>query len=341
MQNAKTQVVEDFTEELLVQSLDDTRSQEIVRTLGIGSAISVPLIARGRTLGAISLIGERPGRFDGDDVRLAEELASRAAVSIDNARLYTEHTRIARTLQAGLKPQSLPSIPGLELATRYRPAGELIEVGGDFYDAYLRPTGEWLIAIGDVTGKGAEAAATTALVRYTLRAAAQQPGSLSKLLTALNLAMLDQGADFCTIGLIGIRPSGSSPTQATICLAGHPLPILIRAGNALAIGTPGTLLGYVPDARFTETRISLPSEEILLLYTDGLTDATAPGWTQDELYRRVNDCSTDELDDLLAQLEDQAVEAAGGHPRDDIAMLAIRRSRWAAHVIGSHAPMRP
>ena len=281
----------------------------------------------GRTLGAISLIGAVPGRFDSEDVKLAEELASRAAISIDNASLYTEHTRIARTLQAGLKPQSLPHIPGLDLATRYRPAGELIEVGGDFYDAYLRPTGEWLIVIGDVTGKGAEAAATTALVRYTLRAAAQQPGSPSDLLTALNAAMLDQRADFCTIGLIGIRASESPFTEATACLAGHPLPILLRDGDALPIGTPGTLLGYVPDARFTETRISLLDEEILLLYTDGLTDATAPGWTHEELHRRVSGCRTDQLDGLLAQLEDQAIEAADGHPRDDIAMLAIRRSR--------------
>jgi PAS domain S-box-containing protein len=329
MQRAETQILDDFPDELLAQSLRDERSREIIRELGLASMISVPLIARGRILGAISLLGERRSQFGPQDVRLAEELAGRAAVSIDNARLYTEHTRIARTLQAGLMPQALPHIPGLELAARYRPAGELIEVGGDFYDAYLRSNGEWLIVIGDVTGKGAEAAATTALVRYTLRAAAQHPGSPSHLLRELNSAMIAQHADYCTIGLLSIRPSKDGPAEATVCLAGHPPPLLLNADGAVGtVGEPGTLLGYVPDTHFTETRISLLDGEILMLYTDGLTEAAAPpGWTQEQLGERLSAGPTDDLDRLLAQLEAEAISEAKGHPRDDIALLAIRRQR--------------
>jgi PAS domain S-box-containing protein len=328
MQMAGTQSIDDFSEELLARSLNDSRSLEIIRALGIGSSISVPLIARGRILGAISLIGERPFRFSPEDLQLAEELARRAATNIDNARLYTEHTRIARTLQAGLMPQALPQIPGLELSARYRPAGELVEVGGDFYDVYLRSTGEWLLVIGDVTGKGAEAAATTALVRYTLRAAAQRRGSPAELLRELNAAMIAQQADSCTIGLVSIRPDQGGPAVATVCLGGHPSPLLRRRdGEVAAVGSPGPLLGYVADAQFPETQITLEDGAILLLYTDGLTDAAAPpALTQAQLGVRVRACSVDELDELLTQLESEAIGEAHGRPRDDIALLAVRRS---------------
>jgi serine phosphatase RsbU (regulator of sigma subunit) len=312
---------------MLRRSLADERSREIVRALGLGSSISVPLVARGRTLGAISLVGERRARFDQEDVRLAQELAARVVVNIDNARLYTEHTRIARTLQAGLMPRSLPRVPGLELAARYRPAGELIEVGGDFYDVYLRSAGEWLVVVGDVTGKGAEAAATTALVRYTLRAAAQHPGSPSRLLAEVNSAMLAQQADYCTIGLVSVRFSEQGTVEATISLGGHPAPLLLGVdGEARAVGETGTMLGFSPDARFAETRLTLAADEILLLYTDGLTDAAAPpGWTEAQLESRLRECPTAELDGLLEQLEAMAIEEARGHPRDDIALLALRR----------------
>ena len=327
MQSATTQMIDEFTDELLVQSLSDPASHEIIRVLGIGSMISVPLIAREKTIGAISLIGERPGRFDREDVRLAEELARRVAVNIDNARLYTAHTSIARTLQAGLMPRALPHVPGLELAARYRPAGELIEVGGDFYDVYLRPNGEWLVVIGDVTGKGAEAAATTALVRYTLRAAAQHPGPPSRLLHELNSAMLAQRADYCTIGLVSVRPSPSGPCELSICLGGHPAPMLLAPGrDASPLGAPGMLLGFAAEADFPETHTSLAEGEIVLLYTDGLTDAAAPpGLTEAQLAERLRGCRTNDLDELLTSLQDAAIRDALGRPRDDIALLALRR----------------
>ena len=325
MHTGTTQLVEDFSDELLILSLKDPRSHEIVRALGLGSSVSVPLTARGRTLGAISLLSETRFRFDAEDVQLAEELAHRAAVSIDNARLYTEHSRIAHTLQAGLLPRLLPKIPGLDLAARYRPAGELNEVGGDFYDVYLRSAGEWLVVIGDVTGKGAEAAATTALIRYTLRAAALRPGSARELLGELNQAMLAQDARFCTVALLSIRPATSGAADLSVCLAGHPAPLLLRAdGGTTAVGTRGTLLGYVEHPELTETRIELELGDILLLHTDGLTESTPPGWTVAQLHDRLRACPTDDLDALLAYLEALAVTEAEGPPRDDIALLALR-----------------
>jgi PAS domain S-box-containing protein len=324
MHTRRTQHVEDFSDELLTQSLKDPRSHDIVRALGLGSSISVPLIARGRMLGAISLLSKTPYRFGAEDVQLAEELARRAAVNIDNARLYTKHSRIAHTLQAGLLPRALPRIPGLDLAARYRPAGELNEVGGDFYDVYLRSAGEWLVVIGDVTGKGAHAAATTALIRYTLRAAALRSGSARELLEELNQAMLAQDASFCTVALLSIRPTASGAAELSVCLAGHPAPLLRAGANTTEVGTHGTMLGYVEHPELTETRVELEPGEILLLYTDGLTEAAPPGWTESQLHDRLRACPTDDLDALLAHLEALVISEAEGRPRDDIAMLALR-----------------
>jgi PAS domain S-box-containing protein len=325
MGTARTQIVRDFSDEMLTKSLKDERSHEIVRALGLGSSISVPLVARGRMLGAISLLSERRFRFNDDDVQLAEELARRAAVGIDNARLYTERSRIAHTLQAGLLPRALPPIPGLELAARYRPVGELNEVGGDFYDVYLRSAGEWLVVIGDVTGKGAEAAATTALVRYTLRAASLRPGSARDLLGELNRAMLAQNAGYCTAALLSIRPTAAGAVELSVCRAGHPPPVLLRAdGESISVGANGTLLGYAEDPELIETRLDLGLGDILLLYTDGLTEQSPPGWTDAQLHERVRSCPTDDLGALLAELESRAVREAGGSPRDDIALLALR-----------------
>ena len=327
MRTAATSHVEDFTGELLDRSLDNA-SAEIVRQLGIRSSISVPLIARGRMLGAISLVSERPGAFTAADVQLAEELARRAAVAIDNARLHTELTRVANTLQAGLLPRSLPHIPGLELEARYRPAGELNRVGGDFYDVYLRSATEWLVVIGDVTGKGADAAATTAMVRYTLRAAAQHPGSPGDLLRELNTAMVRQGANYCTAAVLSVQVGAGGNVPVKVCLAGHHPPLLLHPDGAIdPIGSPGTLLGWTDDPSFSEHRLDLRAEETLFLFTDGLTDASAPpSWSDERLHGVVRDAPRANLARMLAAIERAAVSDAVGRPRDDIALLGIRVS---------------
>ena len=261
------------------------------------------------------------------DVRLAEELARRAAVSIDNARLYTEHRRIADALQAALAPRQLPEIPGLRLAARYRPVGELNEVGGDFYDVYLRPGGEWLAVIGDVTGHGAGAAATTALVRYTLRAAALRPGPTTMLLEELNRAMLAQDASLCTIALLSIPLTTSTTPELSVCLAGHPRPLLLGGGGEITeVGTPGTVLGYDERPDLTETRIALVPGDTLLLYTDGLTESARSRSSRGQLHEWLQARPAHSLDALLAYLEALAVNAADGRVRDDIALLALQTS---------------
>ncbi len=324
-QTGETRVVEVFTEERLARANHDPRSLELMRALGLGAAIVVPLIARGTTLGVLSLVAETPSAFSAEDVELAGELARRAALSIDNARLYTERSRAARIFEASLLPQSVPDVPGLEIAVRYRPAGEPNDVGGDFYDLFQRSADEWMLVIGDVTGKGAEAAAATALIRYTLRALAMHPGPPSALLAQLNDAMRAQQAGFCTVGLMGVRTTGACP-ELTLSLAGHPKPLLLgERDEPHTVGSAGTILGLSTDPVFTDAHLDLGGRGTLLLFTDGLTDAAAPpSLTDEQLAARMSAHAGDSVDGLLAGLEATAVDDAGGHPRDDIALVALR-----------------
>ena len=202
----------------------------IVRELGIQSYLSVPLIARGRTLGVLSLVSTTPDiRYGESDVRLAEEIARRAAVRIDNARLYEERDHTAKVLQRSLLPPRLPSIPHVDLAARYLPVGEGNEVGGDFYDVFDCGDGNWAAAVGDVCGKGPEAAAVMGLARHTLRAVARFEHKPSALLRELNRALLEQSVEerFCTVCHLRLHPSRDD-LRITLCCAGHPLPLLLR-----------------------------------------------------------------------------------------------------------------
>ena len=135
------------------------------------AVMMVPMVAGGRVIGVISFVSAESGRrFAQADLELAEELGRRAGTAVENARLYRERSHIAATLQRGLLPEELPAIPGLRLASLYRPAGEENLVGGDFYDAFPTAAG-WMLLVGDVTGRGAEAAALTGQARHTLRTA--------------------------------------------------------------------------------------------------------------------------------------------------------------------------
>ena len=161
----------------------------------------VPMTAAGRVIGAITL--EAVGRvYDTQDVLVAEDFGLRAGAAVENARLYRAASEIARALQTSLLPPHLPDIPGASLAAAYHPARQGLEVGGDFYDVFSTAEGQWYLVIGDVCGKGAEAAAVTALARYTLRTAAARRRSPAAILRWVGDAMLHQdaaGGRFCTI----------------------------------------------------------------------------------------------------------------------------------------------
>lgn len=162
----ETALYNEITEEMIEQAQGGEEHRRLLREVGIRAALIVPMVARSRTIGALTLVSAESGRtFDSSDVEFAELLAARATLAVDNARLYRERSQVAHTLQRSLLPEALPEIPGWEIAALYRPAGHGNEVGGDFYDFWEVGEDDWLMMIGDVTGKGVAAAAVTSLVR--------------------------------------------------------------------------------------------------------------------------------------------------------------------------------
>jgi serine phosphatase RsbU (regulator of sigma subunit) len=290
----------------------------------------VPMISRARMLGTITFVSAESSRlFDEDDVLLAEDLGRRAAVAFDNARLYSERAQIARTLQESLLPPQLPTIPGVDMAARYLPAGEGNEVGGDFYDLFDVGSGDWSIVIGDVCGKGADAAALTALARYTLRATAGPTRLPSEALQTLNDEVLRQRGDgrFITVAYARLAANGDGSARVTLSTGGHPPPILLRAdGSAEPVGSPGTLLGVVSDPVLADDILDLALGDTLFLYTDGVTEAHAPHHLLEveDVARIVAGCAEMDAADLVKCVENEVRSHGSGPPGDDIAMLALR-----------------
>jgi PAS domain S-box-containing protein len=325
----QTQFARQVTDELLTSAIADPEQLALVRRLGLRSVIIAALRGHGRTFGTLTLANAGSSRlFEQADVQLAEELARRAGTAIDNARLYTERTHIAHTLQAKLLPERLPDIPGALLAARYRAAGELNEVGGDFYDVFARSPDEWAIVVGDVSGKGAEAAAVTALARYTLRAGALDDDEPAKALRRLNAAMLaHDGTDqFATAALAYVSAVGEDRMKVRLALAGHPPAMLVRRDGAVEpAGRFGPMLALRAEPAFEPSEHVLERGDVLLLYTDGVTEAGSRvrpfgefGFA--ELLRTL---AGEPPQVVVDAVERAVVDAQDGQPRDDIALLAV------------------
>jgi PAS domain S-box-containing protein len=318
------------TPELLERTSIDARHLEILLKLGGRSGMIVPMVARGRTVGAITLTSTRPGRhYDDADLQLAEELAQRAAIAVDNARLFSDRAYIARALQESLLPPELPEVPGVEAAARFHAAGDGNEVGGDFYDLFETGPGEWVVLIGDVCGKGADAAAVTGLARYTIRAAAMREPQPSAVLETLNEAMLRQRADerFCTVALgrLDIEPEG--PLRLTVCSGGHPLPLVLRAdGSVTPVGHGGALIGVLDEPNLSDQETTLHPGDALIMFTDGVTEAHAPDhiYGTAELAGILRRAVGGDAAEIAEAIEGAALEGSRGGPRDDIAVLVLR-----------------
>jgi PAS domain S-box-containing protein len=213
-----------IADEMLVAAAVDERHLQMLRAVGFRSALIVPMRLGERILGALTLVGAESARALNEfDVELAEQVAARAAVAIENSRLYSARSQIARTLQQSLLPEQLPEIPGYELASIYLPGVETSMVGGDFYDVWA-VRDSWLMAIGDVTGKGIDAAALTALVRHTLRAASEFDSSPARLLALVDATLKKRPAlSVCTALCVRLRDH-----EATLAVGGHPLPLHVR-----------------------------------------------------------------------------------------------------------------
>jgi PAS domain S-box-containing protein len=331
LRSGRSELHREIPDEILEQAARDPEHLEVLRSVGLRSAMLAPMTLRDRVLGVITFASAESGRrFDEHDLALAEDLALRAAAAVENARLYETASSISATLQSSLLPPVLPELPGIEIAAAYRPAGGGLEVGGDFYDVFSTAEDQWYAVIGDVCGKGAEAAAVTALARYTIRAAAVRRRSPSAILRWLSDAMVQQQSGdavgrFCTIACAHVDLSRSPPRVSVAC-GGHPLPLVVRAdGSVEEIGTPGTLLGLVEHPDLQDRSAELGSGDTLLLYTDGLTEAGAPDhvWEPEELAAAARASAGVPVDEMVSRLLDAAI---GSVPvaRDDIALLALR-----------------
>ena len=248
-------VVNDLTDGAAVKIVAQSdEHQRFMSDAGYSSAAVFPMVARGRTHGAISFLhlgGSAP--YEPDQLAVLEDLTGRAAMALDNARLYAERAHVARTLQRSLMPSALPDITGLELASCFRPMGAGNEVGGDFYDVFAEQESCWLV-VGDVCGKGADAAALTGFLRHTTVAHARKGMSPGAVLTEVNRAMLDQdfGGRFATAILAHLRFLQTG-VELTVASAGHPPALIVRAGGQVEeCGGHGALLGIFEDAVIQE-----------------------------------------------------------------------------------------
>jgi PAS domain S-box-containing protein len=329
IRSGEPRIFTDIRPEQLAAYARDSKHLELLSAIDARAVIIVPMAGATKTIGAITLASsESTRRLTDRDLALAVRLGRRAGTAVENARLYTERTQIAQTLQEALLPDSLPEIPGAQAQALYSAAGELNEVGGDFYDVFAHGPDRWMLVIGDVCGKGPRAAGVTALTRHTLRAAAVSGKSPSEMLHVLHQALRRQptGADLCTVCLVAMTRAAER-LRLTVALAGHLPPLHIdHAGTATPIGRPGTLLGVIDPIAIHETDAELGPGETLLLYTDGVLEA---GRSNRQLGERgLRELCAQAwrlpLAALLERIEHAALERADGKLRDDIALLAVR-----------------
>ena len=334
IRTGRTKYLDELSDEEIDRITTRENEREMLRRHRFKSCMVLPLGARGSVLGALTLWIMRPAKaFDETARRTAKRLADRAALALDNARLHEQQSHIATVLQRSLLPRSLPEIRGFESSSRFLAAGEAYEVGGDFYDVFRSGSGSWTAVIGDVCGKGPEAASLTALARYTVRTASSPDSSPSQVLRTLHESIRSERSDFrfCTAALAQIQapPNGDGEAHLTVSLGGHPLPIVLRKdGRVETIGEPGTLLGVLPSPTLADVDASLEVGDSLILYTDGVLDVANrdkrgdPNWFKDQIAVAAGK-NADEIAERLAQA---AIERHGEELRDDIAILVLHRN---------------
>jgi PAS domain S-box-containing protein len=314
----------DITDAILVAAAKDAPHLEVMRRLAPRAVLIVPMTAGESTVGVLALVSAESGRrFEPEDIELASEIGRRAATAVENARLYTERSLIARTLQESILPEELPVLPGWRTASLYRPAGHQDRVGGDFYDAIPLEGGAWMVVVGDVTGRGAPAAALTAMMRFTLRSIATFTGSAAEALGKLNRDLVGESQlSLCTAVCVVLREVGGR-VEAEIFCAGHPLPVLVRDGRAKNVGRFGPMLGAYGDERFEPVTVPIGPGDVLVLYSDGMLDAKGreERFGSDRLHATL--AASTSADDAIARCEDALAAFQDGPQSDDVAVLAL------------------
>jgi serine phosphatase RsbU (regulator of sigma subunit) len=294
------------------------------------SYVGVPVRVGGRVVGVLHASSRTPGAFEEDDADFLQSIADSLAVTIDRTRLFDQRDRMATALERALLPMSLPHVPGFEIATMYRPSRFGDEVGGDFYDVF----GEgrvWYLAIGDVCGKGPEAAAIMGMTRIALRSLAREDDArpLPEVLQLLNGFLLESelmGDRFCTVCVARLELTEDGGTVTT-CLGGHPPPLLVRADGSLSsVGTPGSLLGLFADISLHEERASMRRGDALALFTDGVTELSVEHADEGESMLRsaLVTAATEDAAGIIKTIERDLLDPRG-ELRDDAALVVAKR----------------
>jgi PAS domain S-box-containing protein len=324
MRSGEVQLIEEVPDEMLVAAAGDAEHLALARSLGLRSLMIMPMITGGRTLGVMSFVFAESGRrYTADDIGFAQELAGRAAVAVENARLYTELSDVAQTLQASLLPEALPAVDGWRFAADYRPGQQGADVGGDFYDIFPVEDGN-VVLLGDVTGKGVAAAALTSLVRHTAKTAAMFDARPTSVLAVVNRALRQRPRLAPVTMICGVLRGA----RLTFAVGGHPLPLLKRGDEpSRKVGASGLLLGAVEQYDGAHD-VELPLErgDIVVLYTDGVTDTPGAGgrFGEDRL-RAAVDAAAPEPEAVIASISRAVEDYAVGGGLDDRAILVVQR----------------
>jgi serine phosphatase RsbU (regulator of sigma subunit) len=248
------------------------------------------------------------------------------ALAEDNARLFADQREIAESLQLSLLPQHFDAPPGAAVTVRYWPAGSASLIGGDFYDVFQVDDERWAIMIGDVCGKGIEAAGLTGLARHTVRAAARHERLASRVLHAVHIGLGDQRpATFCTACFIYATPDDDGSVSLDVSLGGHPQPILRRrSGTVEAVGEPGTLLGIVAPS-LSDTTVRVEDGDTLVLYTDGLTDAPgAQAVTVEQIVQLLDEIGGESIERIADDIGALKRSNRPTGSSDDTALVVLR-----------------
>ncbi|MHA6763869.1 GAF domain-containing SpoIIE family protein phosphatase [Streptacidiphilus sp. PAMC 29251] len=330
---------------VIEDAANDPRTQDhpSVGPMSIGAWAGYPILsATGQILGSFCVIDEQPRRWLPSELdnlaslarAVSNEVNLRQALAAAEASAAAQ-TALARTLQESLLPPHLTPVPGLDTAAAYLPAAEGgADVLGDFYDLFRSQGSRWCTVLGDVCGKGVEAAKVTALARYTLRAEAGQHASPAVVLERLNAALLEQrgGERFLTAVCTTFRTTGFG-LSGRLCTAGHPPALILRAdGRVQPVGSPGSLIGVLPKIRLTDVRFRLGPGDALLMYTDGATEArrrpgtpgSRPMFGEDGLARVLAGCAGLSAAALIERITSALAAHTGDWPSDDTALLALR-----------------
>jgi len=312
--------------ESILARLDEASRLGTQIMLNASEGFAVPLVARGQRLGTLAVGRHLKHRHDADEVAVLEDVARRAALAIDNARIHDERRKIARTLQASLLPPALPHVEGIGFAAEYVPTGS--EVGGDFYDVAASADDHWVVVVGDVSGKGVQAATVTGLVRDVIRILVDDGKPMGEILCRVNRTLVQRGGGrYCTLAMASVTRKPDQILEVSLHLAGHDRPVLVRSdGTTSFVGEGGTALGLLETISSPDVGVTLRPGDSLIFYTDGVTERRRGR----ELFgsARLRDAAAPlagyPADVMAARLRSTTINFSVEEPRDDIAILVLR-----------------